>query len=190
MDCRHRTLTIAALMVLSTASASATDAKPDYATVFAEAEVSSYEVNIAGTYDVRSEVLVRLRNRNQYAVPVPVGSDLSKWRENAPATVTIAQGVILDVVRADANAEPFVYEVLTAEDMVNLPADLVAREVTYAIPVRDVDIKEDTITFVAAAGGTRTAPASAEIIETITEFKASNALAELTYYDAIAITSP
>lgn len=181
-----RTMTaLAAVAALATTvPATAADA-PSYETVFAEATTYTLNAQVAGTYAARSEVLVKLPNKNQYAIPVPEGSDLSVWRENMLVKVTIEQGLVMDIAKGSDAQETFSYEVIGAEDMSNMPHDLLVREITWVTPVKEIDVEERTVTFVAPAGDTREATV-AEAVD-IEAFKAEDATLKLTYYDSIDI---
>ncbi|MEM6848421.1 MAG: hypothetical protein AAF580_10155 [Pseudomonadota bacterium] len=177
-----------AAAVLTAGAAQANADAPDFDLIFAEAETVSFDVQIAGTYEARNEVLVKLPNRNQYAVPVPADTDFSKWRTNMLVTVSITQGMVINLSRAEDDAEPFVYETLTSDDIENLPADILARRITYAVPIDSVDVKEGEVTFTSFAGDKRTASVSQDTAEAVKAFGTDNAIGELTYYDSIAIT--
>ena len=176
-----------AASVLAVGAAQADTKAPDFEVIFADAETVSFDAQIAGTYEARNEVLVKLPNKNQYAVPVPPDADYSKWRNNMLVTVTITQGMVINLARAEDDAEPFVYELLTGEDIEDLPADILARRITYAVPIDKVDVREGKVTFTSFAGDQRTASVSKAAAEAVKEFGTRNAMGELTYYDSIAI---
>jgi len=176
---------ISALAALASTTPAALADTPSYETVFAEATTYTLDAQVAGTYPARSEVLVKLPNKNQYAIPVPEGSDLSVWRNNMLVKVTIEQGLVMDIAKGSDAEESFTYEVIGAQDMSSMPNDLLVREITWVTPVKEIDVEERTVTFVAPAGDTRKATV-AEAVD-IESFKEDNATLKLIYYDSIDI---
>lgn len=174
---------LAAAAALSTAALAADP--PAYETVFAEATTSSYDVQVAGTYPARSEVLVKFPNNNQYAIPVPEGSDLSVWRDNMLVRVTITQGLVMDLAEGTSGGESFSFEVIGAQAMTGKPDDVLVRQITFTTPVKEVDVEERTITFLAPAGSERSAPV-AEAVD-IERFAETDATLTLTYFDQVEI---
>jgi len=180
-----RFLTFAAVFAALAAPAALAADAPAYETVFAEESTSTFDVQVAGTYPARSEVLVKMRNNNQYAIPVPEGADLSVWRENMLVRVTITQGLVMDIAAGADATESFTYEVIGAEAMSGKPEDVLVRRITWVTPVEEVDVSERTVTFVAPAGDTREA-AVAETVD-IETFSDRDATVTLTYFDSIDI---
>lgn len=170
---------------LATAAIAETPAPPAYETVFAEATTSTFDLQVAGTYPARSEVLVKLTNGNQYAIPVPEGSDLSVWRENMLVRVTITQGLVMDLAEGAGQEPGYAFEVVTGEELTGIPEDILVRQITYVTPVEEIDVEERTVTFVAPAGDKRTALV-AETVD-ITTFSEEEAMLTLTYFDSVDI---
>ncbi|XWN31047.1 MAG: hypothetical protein ROR55_26925 [Devosia sp.] len=185
---RFLALPIAALgLSLAVASADASE-RLKYEAIFAEAESVKIGAQVAGTYPARSEVLVKLRNNNQYAVPVVPGSDLSVWRENALIDIIITQGLIVDVRRGGEDI-PFTYTVVTDTDVIEgAPSDKVVREIRYTTTIREVGANHETVVFEAEAGDQRLAVVSTP--ESLKEMgiKAGDRV-DLVYFDEIDIES-
>lgn len=79
--------------------------------MFGDAQVTSFKAQVATTNKMERQVVVKLTNGNQYAVPVPDGFDLAEVRENQFVTVEHLQGLILDVQKSDADEPGVSYEV-------------------------------------------------------------------------------
>ncbi|WP_108658992.1 hypothetical protein [Acuticoccus kandeliae] len=183
----HSRLFCAFALASSLVATSASAAKYEYETIFASAETVSIDAQVAGTYPARSEVLVKLPNNNQYAVPVPAGSDLAMWRENALVTVSITQGLVIEVTDA-VTAEPsYSYAVIgDADDFAGIPSDVLVRQLTVVTTIESVDKSTGYVTFLAPSGDMRRGmfadPAKLEALDV-----KPGAFFELTYFDSIDI---
>ena len=179
-------LVLAAFIALSPA----VDAREQrhYETIFAEAVSEQYRLQVAGTYPARSEVLVKLPNNNQYAVPVAPGSDLSVWKTNELVVVTITQGLVIEIESPSAGAAPgLTYAVLNGTDVLaGIPDDVLVREVQLVTRVTAVNQDTGAITFEAATGDVRTAVAADPAIVKAAHVRPGELLV-LTYFDAIDI---
>lgn len=178
--------TAALALVLPAGPAAAAEPRA-YETVFAEAVTTTYDMQVAGTYAARDEVLLKRANGNQYAVPVAPGSDLSIWRENELVTVSVTQGMMIAIAPSDAGEPGIAYEVLNGTgELEGIPSDVLVREVTLVTRVTEVNRDTGAVTFEAAAGGTRTAVlADPSLLSGIAP--GGRDLLELTYFDAIDI---
>lgn len=178
-----RVLVGAAALGLTAASASADTY--DYDAVFADATAVTFDAQVAGTYPARSEVLVKLLDNNQYAIPVDPDSDLSMWRENDLIDVTVRQGLVL-AISDTGGAEPgWSYEVMNETGEIDgIPEDVVVRKITLVGEIEEVDTESKTITFVAPAGDRRTAVVS----DTVSlESVSSEGILEIVYLDEITV---
>lgn len=157
-----------------------------YDTVFAEAATARYDLQVAGTYPARDEVLLKLPNGNQYAVPVAPGSDLSVWRENELVRLDVTQGLVVALEPAGSAEPGYSYTVVNDTAVMDgIPDDVLVRRIEIVAPVEEVDVEAATITFEAPVGETRTAPVvEASLVETIE----SGALVDFTYFDAVEVT--
>jgi hypothetical protein len=174
-----------ALAVAGAAAASAQDTY-SYDAVFANAATTSFEAQIAGTYPARNEILVKLANRNQFAVPVDPDSDLSMWRRNDVVEVSMAVGQVVGLSNAKTRETSYSYEVVTDTGvMQGVPDDSVVRKVTLVTSLKNID-PAGFVTFVAPSGEEQTA--MLQDIGLIEGYNRGGAgLVELTYFDDIDV---
>lgn len=153
-----RRFRLAAALAATLAAGSAAADQVAYTEAFANAETSSFTAQIAGIYAARSEILVKLPNRNQFAVPVDPDTDLSVWRTNDVVEVTVSTGEVVGVNTMPADSPQSVtYELVTDTTMSAMPDDSVVRLVTLVTRMSAMDPDKGLITFVAPTGEERTA---------------------------------
>ncbi|MBJ3777635.1 hypothetical protein [Acuticoccus mangrovi] len=175
----------AALLSLGVA-AHAAESKLKYEDVFADATEVVIPVQVAGTYEERSELLVKLPNDNQYAVPVADPADLAAWRKNDLVNVVITQGIVADV-RRGGPAPAFSYTVLDDTEVLDgIPEDTLVRQITVTTTVKDIEEDIDQIVFLAAAGDDRTATVMTPGMLKKAGLKPGD-LVDLIYFDEIDI---
>ncbi|MCF3936478.1 hypothetical protein L1787_24100 [Acuticoccus sp. M5D2P5] len=176
-------MALAGTLIVTSASA----ATYEYDTVFADSETISIDAQVAGTYPARSEVLVKMPNNNQYAVPVGEGADLSIWRENELVTVSITQGLIIEVTDTEAADPGYTYVLVDdTSDFDGIPDNVLVRQLTVTTTIKSVDMETGYVTFLAPSGDERRGLyADPDTLRALDVEKGS--LFELTYFDAIDI---
>lgn len=154
MSRNRRILVLAGCFALWTSSASSQEA-PDFVDIFANAETVQIDGQVAGTYDVKNELLVKIRNNDQFAVPMAAGADLGAYPKNMLVRVSITEGAVVDVRKAE-KAEPSVtFETDSAwADVEGAPADALVRRVTLTAKLEHVDHEAGKVTVVAPYGET------------------------------------
>lgn len=174
----------AALLIAGVAHAQ--DA-PNFVDIFADAETVTIDGQVAGTYDAKNELLLKLRNNDQYAVPMAAGADLSAWRTNELIRVKILQGIVVDV-RDDPKGEAgYTYEADDAwAEVDGIPSDLVVRRVTLTSKLDKVDRESGAVTFTAPDGEVRTVRvADPEMLKAL-DIEAGEEV-DVTYFDAVGV---
>lgn len=166
--------------------ATATNAQDTYLESFANAASTSFTAQIEGTYPAEQSVLVKLANRNQFALPVAPDTDLSAWKPNQVVEVTITTGKVVGVETTPATAPTYNYEVLTTTDMTGTPADSVVRLVTITTTLTALDPDKGLITFVAPTGEEQTA-LMYDIGRAAAWDRGGRGMVEIKYYDEIDI---
>jgi hypothetical protein len=156
--------------------------------VFGDATVSTFKAQVATTNEMENQVVVKLANGNEYAVPVPEGFDLAQVRENQFVTVERLQGLILDVQKSTADAPGVAYDVdVTLSDTDSMPAGLTTRSVTLTIQIEKFDHEKGTVTFEAPSGEKRTvALLHPELVKEL-GVKPGD-FVDLTYYEGVGIS--
>lgn len=157
--------------------------------VFGDAQVTTFKAQVATTNEMERQVVVKLTNGNQYAVPVPDGFELSQVRENQFVTVEHLQGLILDVQKSTQDAPGVTYDIdsVDLDDTDNLPEGLTIRSVTLTIQIEKIDRKAGTVTFEAPNGEKRTvALQHPEMLKTL-DVKDGD-LVDLTYYEGVGMS--
>lgn len=182
-----RTLSAALLLVAAAAAAPAIAVAPAHAQqldeIFVDAAATEFSAQVAGTYPARNEVLVKVANGNQFALPVAAGTDLSVWRTNEVLDVVVTQGAVTELAPAAAATPEATFSVLT-EDVPGAPEDAVVRTVTASFPAESVTVSETTVSFVGPEGVARTAL----IAEGVTIAPITGEWVTITYFDAIDIS--
>ncbi|MGX1307668.1 putative membrane protein [Amorphus suaedae] len=172
----------------TTATATTTPSQ-SFVDVFGDATVTTFKAQVATTNEMENQVVVKLRNGNQYAVPVPVGFDLAEVRENQFVTIENLQGLILDVEKSSADQPGVTYNVddVDLTDTDKLPEGLTIRSVTLTIQIEKIDRKAGTVTFEAPSGEKRTvALLHPEMLKTL-DVKDGD-LVDLTFYEGVGIS--
>jgi|GEM_PF-2093866 len=157
--------------------------------VFGDATVTTFKAQVATTNKMEQQVVVKLTNGNEYAVPVPEGFDLAEVRENEFVTVEHLQGLILDVRKSTADAPGVTYDVQSVDidDADRLPEGLTIRSVTLTIKIEKIDHSAGTVTFEAPSGEKRTvALLHPELVKDL-DVKNGD-LVDLTYYEGVGMS--
>jgi len=178
-----------ALAQTATTATTATTASQSFVDVFGDATVSTFKAQVATTNEMENQVVVKLRNGNQYAVPVPDGFDLAEVREDQFVTIEHLQGLILDVQKSTADQPGVTYSVdnVALNDTDKLPEGLTIRSVTLTIEIEKIDLKAGTVSFEAPNGEKRTvALLHPEMVKSL-DIKNGD-LVDLTYYEGVGIS--
>jgi len=157
--------------------------------VFGDATVTTFKAQVATTNKMEQQVVVKLANGNQYAVPVPDGFDLAEVRENQFVTIENLQGLILDVQKSTADQPGVTYNAsdVDLDDTDKLPEGLTIRSVTLTIQIDKSDRTAGTVTFEAPNGEHRTvALLHPELVKSL-DVKDGD-LVDLTYYEGVGIS--
>lgn len=173
----------------TTATTATTAPSQSFVDVFGDATVSTFKAQVATTNEMENQVVVKLRNGNQYAVPVPDGFDLAEVREDQFVTIEHLQGLILDVQKSTADQPGVAYSVddVDLDDTDKLPEGLTIRSVTLTIEIEKIDRKAGTVTFEAPNGEKRTvALLHPELVKSL-DIKDGD-LVDLTYYEGVGIS--
>ncbi|MGX1097032.1 hypothetical protein [Amorphus sp. MBR-141] len=173
----------------TTATTATTTASQSFVDVFGDATVSTFKAQVATTNEMENQVVVKLRNGNQYAVPVPDGFDLAEVREDQFVTIEHLQGLILDVQKSTADQPGVTYSVdnVALNDTDKLPEGLTIRSVTLTIEIEKIDLKAGTVSFEAPNGEKRTvALLHPDMVKSL-DIKNGD-LVDLTYYEGVGIS--
>lgn len=177
----------AALVALPNLPAAAQD-MPDFVAIFAAAETSEIDGQVAGTYGSKNELLVKIRNNDQFAVPMAAGADLAAYPKNALVKVTVTDGIVVDVRKNAGGAPGVTYE--TDSDWAELdgvPSDSLVRRVTLTSELEAVDHENGKVTFVAPHGEVRTL--TVEPASLLSELDIERGeLVDITYFEAIGVS--
>jgi len=186
-------LALSAFAVAPAAAQTATTAQTapaqSFVDVFGDAQVTTFKAQVATTNKMERQVVVKLTNGNEYAVPVPDGFNLEEVRENQFVTVEHLQGLILDVQKSTEDAPGVSYEVdsIDIEDSDRLPKGLTIRSVTLTIQIEKMDRRAGTVTFEAPNGEKRTAVLQdPEVLKTL-DIKDGD-FVDLTYYEGVGMS--
>ncbi|WP_018700783.1 hypothetical protein [Amorphus coralli] len=186
-------LALSAFAVAPAAAQTATTAQTaptqSFVDVFGDAQVTTFKAQVATTNKMERQVVVKLTNGNEYAVPVPDGFNLEEVRENQFVTVEHLQGLILDVQKSTEDAPGVSYEVdsIDIDDSDRLPKGLTIRSVTLTIQIEKMDRRAGTVTFEAPNGEKRTAVLQdPEVLKTL-DIKDGD-FVDLTYYEGVGMS--
>lgn len=161
----------------------------NFVDVFGDATVTTFKAQVATTNKMEQQVVVKLTNGNEYAVPVPEGFDLAEVRENQFVTVEHLQGLILDVQKSNAGEPGVTYDVRSVDidDADRLPEGLTIRSVTLTIKIEKIDHSAGTVTFEAPSGEKRTvAMLHPDMVKEL-DVKPGD-LVDLTYFEGVGMS--
>lgn len=177
----------AALVALPAVPAAAQDV-PDFVDVFAAAETTEIDGQVAGSYESKNELLVKIRNNDQFAVPMAAGADLSAFPKNALVKVSVTDGIVIDVRKNAGGAPGVTYETDSAwAELDGVPSDSLVRRVTLTSELEAVDHKEGKVTFIAPHGEVRTLTVEPASLLSELDIK-SGELVDVTYFEAIGVS--
>lgn len=177
----------AALVALPAFPAAAQDV-PDFVAMFAAAETIDIDGQVAGTYDTKNELLVKIRNNDQFAVPMAAGADLAAFPKNALVKVSFTEGVVVDVRKNAGGAPGVTYETDSVwAELDGVPSDSLVRRVTLTSKLEAVDHADGKVTFIAPHGEVRTL--AVEPASLLSELDIERGeLVDVTYFEAIGVS--
>jgi hypothetical protein len=117
------TIAAAALSVFAFSGAASAMSEPTFEEAFAAAETVSYKARVVTTNPARNEIIVKAKDRNEFAVPVQAGFDIASVRENQFLNVTYLAGVVIDIEKSK-NTKP---EIDASKTVVLADEDRLAR---------------------------------------------------------------
>jgi hypothetical protein len=175
-------LVAAVLAATSLAASPGLAASKTFEELFGAAVTDAFTAQIAGTYPARNEILVKIANGDQFALPVASGVDLGAWATNDVVRITNAIGAVTDISPAQV-AEPAVSYAIVSDDLAGVPEDTVARSVTYSLPAERITVTDAEVTFVGPSGNAVTVP----LAEGVTVQPIRGEFATITYFDAVSV---
>lgn len=179
-------LSLCAAAPLSAADSSKSDAVT-YVDAFGDSDVESFKAQIVTTNKMENQIVVKLPNRDEFAVPVPPGFPLNQVRENQFLTLNHLQGVILDVEKSSADKVGATFDLaVELSDPDKLPEGLVLRKVALTAEILEINHGNGTVTFEAPDGEKRTVKVKNPDLIKKLDLKPHDFVV-LSFYDAVGL---
>ncbi|MGV2975569.1 hypothetical protein AB1P65_08940 [Roseibium alexandrii] len=179
------TIAAAALSVFAFSGAASAMSEPTFEEAFAAAETISYKAQVVTTNPARNEIIVKAKDRNEFAVPVQPGFDIASVRENQFLNVTYLAGVVIDIEKSK-NTKPEIdaSKTIVLADEDRLPAGLTARQMTVTVKILTADTETGKVRFTGPDGEDRTYTVQNPDILSDLKIKGGD-LFDVTFFDAI-----
>jgi len=179
------TVAAAAISLFAVSGPALAQSEPTFEEAFTAAEAVSYKAQVVTTNPSRNEIIVKAKDRNQFAIPVQPGFDLGSVRENQFLNVTYLAGVVVDIKKSTkTEPEADASKTVVLADQDRLPAGLTARQMTVTVKILSADAETGKIRFTGPDGEERSyVVQNPDILQDLNV--SSGDLFDVTFFDAV-----